>query len=274
MNGVSNKKMGLVETDNWYQQLIKDIKIHTQIKIVQAKHYCGRRILQEKEKLESIYGKRFVEQIAEDLDVSKSDIWKCIQFAEKYPELCNDVTQLSWHYIVNHLLPNSSLVSKFTGDQENYTPEQVVNSVLDVLGTIDLDPASCEYAQKIVKAGEYFTENENGLNHSWYGNVFLNPPYQMPEIRNFTNKLIKELSNINSAILLTNNNTDTKWFHKCARYAQVICFTTGRINFYTSEIAETQPTNGQTFFYFGENENKFIDVFSKHGMMMKVLLNE
>ena len=164
-----------------------------------------------------------------------------------------------------------ALVGKFTGDQENYTPKDIINAVRKVMGSIDLDPASCEFAQKRLKAKKYFTEKENGLKQKWFGNVFLNPPYQMPQIRQFTNKLIEELPHLNAAILLTNNNTDTLWFHNCSRSASVICFTKGRINFYTEEIEETQPTNGQSFFYFGKEEKRFIEVFEKYGMMMKAI---
>ena len=165
-----------------------------------------------------------------------------------------------------------TLVGKFTGNQENYTPRGVIDAVRGVLGSIDLDPASCEKAQEIVQANEYFTEEDDGLSRLWNGNVFLNPPYQMPQIRQFTDKLIEELPHVTSAILLTNNNTDTQWFHKCAEKAKIICFTKGRINFYTVEIEETQPTNGQTFFYFGNNEKLFIQVFGNLGILMKAII--
>ena len=168
----------------------------------------------------------------------------------------------------NGMRSSNALVSKFTGDQENYTPEYIIENARMVLGTIDLDPASCELAQKIVKAKTYFTEEDNGLEHPWIGNVFLNPPYQMPLIRQFTNKLIDELSNIKSAILLTNNSADTLWFHKCAINATAICFTKGRIYFYTVDREETRPVNGQAFFYLGRDRDKFYKVFSEIGLIM------
>ena len=36
-----------------------------------------------------------------------------------------------------------ALVSKFTGNQENYTPGAAIDNVRKVLGGIDLDPGSC-----------------------------------------------------------------------------------------------------------------------------------
>jgi len=168
-------------------------------------------------------------------------------------------------------ISSNVLVTKHTRDQENYTPEEIIECVKKVLGSINLDPASCELAQKIVNADKYFTEDDDGLKQPWFGNIFLNPPYQFPEIEQFTNKLIEELPNINSAILLTNNNTDTKWFRKCAHNAQIICFTEGRINFYKQDKEKTYPTNGQTFFYYGNNDQRFIEIFKYIGFLVKVI---
>ncbi len=167
--------------------------------------------------------------------------------------------------------PQAALVSKFTGNQENYTPKEVIDNVRSVLGDIDLDPASCELSQQTVKAGRHFTEKEDGLSKPWFGRVFLNPPYQQPLIADFIDKLIEELPHIEAAILLTNNNTDTKWFVKSARAAALICLTTGRIKFYTEETEGTQPVNGQAFFYFGDKTQDFKNVFCDVGMIMRII---
>ncbi len=59
---------------------------------------------------------------------------------------------------------------------EHFTPPEIVEAARDVLGTIDLDPASCALANRIVRAKAIFTKRRNGLTKPWYGNVFLNPP--------------------------------------------------------------------------------------------------
>lgn len=168
-------------------------------------------------------------------------------------------------------LPSDSLVSKLTGNAENYTPEPIIAKVNEVLGEIDLDPASCELAQQIVKAAVYYTEENDGLTKTWQGRVFLNPPYGMPDIKNFTDKFIVELPHIEAAILLTNDQTDTSWWHKCATQAQAICMPEGRLHFYTPDLQETSPTNGQTFFYYGKEWKKFKKIFSSMGLIMQVL---
>ncbi len=101
--------------------------------------------------------------------------------------------------------------------------------------------------------------------HRWHRS----PPYSFPEIEHFIDKLCseKDVGNVTGAILLTNNNTDTKWWHRASQLAQAVCFTAGRINFYKSDGSETQPTNGQTFFYFGPDVSSFTDSFSEHGQI-------
>jgi hypothetical protein len=124
-----------------------------------------------------------------------------------------------------------------------------------------------------VKAKDFYSEDDDGLSKAWYGNVFINPPYQQPQMGQFADKLIAELKNIKSAIMLVNNNTDTAWFHKLASEAAAFCFTKGRIHFYTVDNPATQPTNGQVYFYFGDSVELFTEVFCIQGMVVKTLSN-
>jgi hypothetical protein len=159
-----------------------------------------------------------------------------------------------------------------TGDNHWYTAEIYVESARRAMGGIDLDPASSDAAQRIVGAKEYFTEKTDGLKQEWKGRVFLNPPYSYPLIGDFIKKLCDEFiaGNVEAAILLTNNCTDTKWWHEAARASQAICFTQGRINYYKADGRESQPLQGQCFFYFGTDLPAFATEFSKHGLTIGV----
>lgn len=64
-----------------------------------------------------------------------------------------------------------------TGEFERYTPAEYIAAVREVLGEIDLDPASSALAQETVRAIEHFTVDDDGLAQEWHGRVFLNPPY-------------------------------------------------------------------------------------------------
>ena len=157
----------------------------------------------------------------------------------------------------------------WTGQYETYTPQEYIESARIVMGSIDLDPASNKTANENVKATEYFDIGQDGLSRDWHGNVFLNPPYKQPEIRLFVDKLQYQLSkgNISQAILLTNNSTDTKWFHQASELS-IICFPNHRIQFIVGD-KRTQPTTGQAFFYFGDNKKGFKKEFSKYGIIFE-----
>lgn len=148
-----------------------------------------------------------------------------------------------------------------------YTPAEYIEAAREVMGGIDLDPATSEEAQVTVRAGEYYTKHHNGLEHPWVGRVWLNPPYNVPLIGQFVDKVVGEYEagQVESAIVLTNNSTDTAWFHKLLAYP--VCLTRGRIRFWSGE--ETLATRqGQALFYLGHNKDSFAKVFSQFGEVM------
>ncbi len=162
------------------------------------------------------------------------------------------------------------VLASWTGDPENYTPVKYIEAARKVMGGIDLDPASNTNAQETVRAANWYGEKENGLLQEWKGRVFLNPPYAHPTVKHFIEKLCAEFEagNVPAAVLLTNNNTDTAWWHLAARLAAGVCFTAGRINFYKVDGTRTQPTNGQTFFYFGDDVEAFTRRFKEIGFVV------
>jgi hypothetical protein len=166
------------------------------------------------------------------------------------------------------LLRDNNLASLHTANEENYTPAKYVESAREVLGAIDLDPASCDEAQKTIKAKRYFTMVDDALQKQWRGRVFLNPPYTARVINRFVTRLCNEYGDgsITAAILLTNNGTDTSWWHEAAECCASFCLTKGRVQFYTVEKV-VQPTNGQCFFYFGKHPAKFQKAFSQYGFI-------
>lgn len=160
--------------------------------------------------------------------------------------------------------------AKGTGENEWYTPDEYLTAARDVLGGIDLDPASSDAAQEKVRAKSYFTKEDDGLSQEWAGRVWLNPPYSQPHIADFVAKLVKEYTaeNTSAAILLTHNYTDTTWFHQAAGAANAICFTRGRIRFYDNNGDVAAPTQGQAFFYYGNDEDSFVARFSEIGFVV------
>ncbi len=162
-----------------------------------------------------------------------------------------------------------------TGEVEWYTPPEYIELSRKVMGDIDLDPASSAYANQHVKAAEYYDVSSNGLDQSWEGRVFLNPPYKMPLIAEFASRMCEaaRAGDIEQGIMLTNNATDTEWFHLCLENCTAACLTRGRISFLQFRdgemIEKTQPTHGQVFFYFGKKKASFAKVFGKVGAIIE-----
>jgi phage N-6-adenine-methyltransferase len=152
---------------------------------------------------------------------------------------------------------------------EWYTPREYIEAARGVMGGIDLDPASSDEAQEIVQADRYYTKQDDGLSQSWAGKVWLNPPYNMPLIEDFTGKAIDEYQagNIECAIVLVNNATDTGWFHRLFDYP--VCFTRRRVQFWTSEGPNLGARQGQAIFYLGGNPDLFAQVFSAFGVVLR-----
>lgn len=69
-----------------------------------------------------------------------------------------------------------NLAEHLSTNNEHYTPVFIAAAARTVLGHIDLDPASCAVANRIVMADRYFTKRDDGLVQAWNGRVFLNPP--------------------------------------------------------------------------------------------------
>ncbi len=158
-----------------------------------------------------------------------------------------------------------------TGENDWYTPEEYIDAARCVLGDIDLDPATSEVAQAVVKAKQYFTKETDGLSKEWNGRVWLNPPYSMPDIQCFVEKIVDEFTSgkVSEAIVLTNNSSDTRWFHALLNSSGIACLPTSRVKFYNPDSEVMATRQGQTLFYFGENKAKFSEVFSSFGAIVE-----
>ena len=151
------------------------------------------------------------------------------------------------------------------------TPKQYVNLARKVMGEIDLDPASSEFSQRNVQAANYFTPQQDGLSRPWFGRVWLCPPNGRNTMRDFTAKLIEDFAacRVTEAIVLVPNAGDTRWYHRLAGLRLPVCLVSGRIRFESPTGKSSIAPNGQTFFYLGDNPERFKEVFSTVGRVWK-----
>lgn len=167
-------------------------------------------------------------------------------------------------------LAKAAHVSQSVGENEWYTPAQYIEAARETMGIIDLDPASNEVAQATVQAQTYYTIADDGLEQSWRGNVWLNPPYSKDLIDRFVSKLVQACADgkVRQAILLVNNATETRWLQKALQTADGICFPKGRISFESPKRDETNsPLQGQVFLYWGQSGERFSEAFKRFGVV-------
>jgi phage N-6-adenine-methyltransferase len=195
---------------------------------------------------------------------------------EGIPELINAVEQGDVSvsrasdissYPIEEQKESLSHLSIGTGNDEWYTPSEWVEMARKVMGGIDLDPASNEEANKIIKATKFFTKEDCGLEKDWFGKVWINPPYSRELMPKFATKIIEQRDNCEEIIILSHNNTETNWFQGLAGVSNCICFPSSRISFY-NKSKKASPVQGQAFFYIGESSEKFTQVFKERGLVL------
>lgn len=169
--------------------------------------------------------------------------------------------------IIQDVIQHKPHVSNNSGNNEWYTPKKYVDAARRVLGGIDLDPASCAYANETVQAERFYSVEDDGLTKEWRGRVWMNPPYNAESVVKFTEKFVDEYEarHINEGIVLVNNATETSWFVNMINVAAAIVFPRGRIRYESSTRESLAPLQGQAFLYFGENIDKFFEAFSDIG---------
>lgn len=162
-------------------------------------------------------------------------------------------------------------VGQSTGEFEWYTPKEIIEAARRLMKTIDVDPASSDIANQIVKATIYYTVEDDGLKQEWKGNVWMNPPYSQPLVTQFCNLLVEKyvMGEINQACVLVNNATETEFYQNMMKHCKAICFIKGRVKFtYKGERSTGAPLQGQTILYFGDNMTDFRFIFSEFGVVL------
>ena len=152
------------------------------------------------------------------------------------------------------------------------TPPHFIESARKVMSSIDVDPASNDEAQKVVQAGVHYTEETNGLDKLWLGNVWLNPPYGRGLAEPFINTLTEqfEAGNVYQAIVLLNTVYTSNWWGNTGinEHYSALCLPRDRIAFINPETGKPEKGNDrdQIIVYLGDNPTAFCEEFSKYGV--------
>lgn len=161
-------------------------------------------------------------------------------------------------------------VSHNSGQNEWYTPANIIEAARRVMGEITLDPASSAIANRVVGATYFYTNEDDGLAQDWTGCVWLNPPYSQPEIGQFADKVHQELRAVEQICILVNNATETAWFQRLLEVADSVCFLSSRVKFLDTNLKPTgAPLQGQAVLYAGPNTDAFCAEFSRLGAILE-----
>lgn len=159
------------------------------------------------------------------------------------------------------------------------TPPKYVELIEKFLGKIELDPCSNEHS--ILKSEVSYKLPIDGLKQSWnFKTIFINPPYgrdveRKTSIYDWILKGVEANKENNSEILyLIPVATNTKHFKDLIfKYASGICFLADtRLKFWNEGIEDKKGAPmACCIVYFGNNYNKFEEVFSNSGKCIKII---
>lgn len=108
-------------TNQWYESMVEDCQTiliecgyRYRMELIEMKHAIGERICNDPY-FKKIQGqkaqKSIIQKLAQDIGISKTDAYYCVQFFEKYPNLSGltekskEQKKLSWNTIVRKYLP-------------------------------------------------------------------------------------------------------------------------------------------------------------------------
>lgn len=184
---------------------------------------------------------------------------------------------------MQYLIDMPETVKPEQGNNEWYTPARYIEAARRVMAGIDLDPASCELANRTVKATRYYTKDDDGLKQDWTCfSMWLNPPFGTTitpfdgspwqgtsTTRLFVRKLLEDYSRgiVQQCVLLAKADPKQNWFHALWDYP--ICFAYDKVYFNRPNGPPQRIQFGTCFVYLGPNEQAFIEEFSAFGTIAK-----
>lgn len=174
-------------------------------------------------------------------------------------------------------MPNAQHSSK---TPEWGTPATIIAMAREVMGGIDLDPATNLHWNEIVQAPYIYTRETNGLLGPWGGRVFVNPPGGITDERRslagvFWEKLMQERANISQAIFLAFSLEALATTQRSKHAIQdfPFCVPAKRLRFVAQDgRGAASPTHHNCVVYVPgsvDNTPKFVEVFRSIGRVSK-----
>ena len=141
---------------------------------------------------------------------------------------------------------------------ELYTLDSTIGLIRSYFGgTIELDPASCDAANKVVKARRYFTKETNGLEQEWNANsIYVNPPFC--ELDKWSKKIKYEAGLLNDKkpkeIFVMVPCRETEWMKELLSEATAMLMPHRRTQFWSKKKERIFIRDATVLLYFGPKE--------------------
>ena len=151
------------------------------------------------------------------------------------------------------------------GNDEWYTPPEVIEAARQCMGGIDLDPASTAKANETVQAKAIYTVEDDGLIQPWHGRVFLNPPFSAQLKRAFCDRLRESVASgdVTQAVMVTPIDISPQWGDVIRTCASAVALAVGSTPFYGPRGERGGPGFGHMVSYYGPNVERFASVFDQ-----------
>lgn len=177
---------------------------------------------------------------------------------------------------------------------EHYTPRALTDMAREVMGDIDLDPASSHAANRLVDARRYYTleAGVDGLEQQWTGRLWINPPGDSTGAlpRKFWGKLAASVASgrVSEFIWLAFNISQLRTLQHCRWLLEEcsVCIPQDRIKFIKAfevppqadlfatsnmlpaPVEGTSPTKDNALMYWGKRHRLFRQVFGRLGLVL------
>jgi hypothetical protein len=190
-------------------------------------------------------------------------------------------------------MENHQLVNQTSGIVEYGSPPEIIEAARQVMGSIDLDPATSRAWNEVVRAKSIYTVEDDGLAQEWRGRIWMNHPFgkseracrhpckkstcgkrghhllnDHPGNEEWINKLVSEYEagRTVEALCITFASTSEQWFKPLLLRPQ--CFLVPRTNYYVIGGKVMKGiTKGSVVTYFGADYKKFAAVFTRFGVV-------
>ena len=155
-------------------------------------------------------------------------------------------------------------------NHERYTPSWLVESVRQVFGKIDLDPASSKQANKVVKANVFFTKKMDGLKRRWRGRVFLNPPFDNWPA--WVAKLDREIEAHRVKQVIVVGPANLSAYRCLLKRDGLLLVPSTRPKYYDPGGDKlVDPPFGSLICYVGGRRDSFLAAFRAHGLILRAV---